>query len=105
MVLRKLLFLSLRVQEIHLPHSVKSRTTGTPQHPHLRTLKKKKKIYPYSTWMSVLPAYVCELIAYQVFTDVQGGHQISGTRATHGYAPPCGCWEQDPGRLEEQPYF
>ena len=53
--------------------------------------------------MSVLPAYVCELLAYQVFTDVQGGHQISGTRTTDGYEPPCGWWGQDRGRLGEQP--
>jgi hypothetical protein len=49
----------------------------------------------------ILPAFISVCVWYP--WSPEEGHRVSGTRVTVGCELPCGCWDSNPGPLEEQP--
>ena len=53
--------------------------------------------------MGILPNSISAQHICGVHTEVSREHQIPWTWITDGCESPCGCWDLNPGPLEEQP--
>jgi hypothetical protein len=55
--------------------------------------------------MGVLPACLCIRHMPTAHRGQKKSVRFPGTGVPDSHNPPCGCWEMNPGPLEEQPVF